>query len=554
MLLTLTRYILRDLFKLIGMASAVLVLLLAVGAAIKPISEGLLGPWQMIKVISYLVPGVLPYALPFAASFAATLVFFRLAADNEITACAASGISYRALIMPVVTVGLAMMLVMFILSNWVVPTFWARVERLLEQDITRLVIEQVKRRETISFRPPGSSREFLIYADRAEARDMAEQPDGPYRRIILQGVAVGMVDAGTGRLLADFTGELAVADFYRHRDRHYIALALTNATLKDPKSGVLTAFRRQGLRPIEIPSPIQQNPKLLSLTRLRQIAREPDLHAEVRHDKLQLAETLAQQQAIRQAVRALTNPTGSRRLELAGPNGRLYRIESPRVVPDDDSIDLAASETDPVLVRVWRGEAFDQRFEARFAELRVDINEMTGQPRLNLTMEQVTVIDPDLPTPSSQVGSIYRPGLQLGGEVEQAALGLGAIELLEKAEDDPPPAVQRAAQQLARRINDLRRDIGIQLNVRAAMSIASLLVMLLGAVMAMTLRHSSPLVIFFFCFLPTVLAIIMINGAQNFVKANPFGMPLQVNLLSIWVGDLMLGGLVLGVYHRLNRN
>lgn len=554
MLLTLTRYILRDLFKLIGMATAVLVLLLAVGAAIKPISEGLLGPWQMIKVIAYLMPGVLPYALPFAASFAATLVFFRLAADNEITACAASGVSYRALIMPVVTVGLAMMLAMFILSNWVVPTFWARVERLLEQDITRLVIEQVKRRETISFRPPGSSREFLIYADRAEARDMTEQPDGPYRRIILQGVAVGMVDAGTGKLLADFTGELAVADFYRHRDRHYIALALTNATLKDPKSGVLTAFRRQGLRPIEIPSPIQQNPKLLSLTRLRQIAREPDLHAEVRHDKLQLAETLAQQHAIRQAVRQLTNPTGSKRLELVGPNGRLYRIESPGVAPNDQSIDLTATQQQPVLVRVWRGEAFDQRFEARSMELRVDINEMTGQPRLNLTMEQVTVIDPDLPTPSSQVGSIYRPGLALRGEVQQAAMNLGAIELLKKAEDDPPPAVQRAARQLTRRINDLRRDIGIQLNVRAAMSISSLLVMLLGAVMAMTLRHSSPLVIFFFCFLPTVLAIIMINGAQNFVKANPFGMPLQMTLLSIWTGDLMLGGLVLGVYHRLNRN
>ena len=57
--LTLYWYILRDLLKLLITSTLVLVIVMSFGFAIKPISDGLLGPWQLVKVIGYTMPGML---------------------------------------------------------------------------------------------------------------------------------------------------------------------------------------------------------------------------------------------------------------------------------------------------------------------------------------------------------------------------------------------------------------------------------------------------------------------------------------------------------------
>ena len=91
---TLYWYILRDLLKLLALATAVLVLVISAAVAIKPLSDGLLGPVALVKFILYTMPTTLQFALPFGAAFASTIVFNRMAADNEIVACSASGMSY----------------------------------------------------------------------------------------------------------------------------------------------------------------------------------------------------------------------------------------------------------------------------------------------------------------------------------------------------------------------------------------------------------------------------------------------------------------------------
>ncbi|MEX0741147.1 MAG: LptF/LptG family permease, partial [Phycisphaeraceae bacterium] len=163
MLLTLHRYILRELLKLLAASSAVLVVVMAFGFSIGPISEGLLGPAQMLRVIVYTIPGMLLFALPFAAAFASTLLFFRMAADNEITACAATGVSYRSLLAPVLIVGVLLTGSLFWLSNWVVPHFWRVVSQEVEQDVAEMVVRQIQRREVVRL------GRLLLYADVAHS-------------------------------------------------------------------------------------------------------------------------------------------------------------------------------------------------------------------------------------------------------------------------------------------------------------------------------------------------------------------------------------------------
>ena len=71
---------------------------IAVGKANLTAAGDALGP-DHVQVGENRCGGV--YALPVAAAFASTLTFYRMAADNEITAAAVSGVSYRSILLPV---------------------------------------------------------------------------------------------------------------------------------------------------------------------------------------------------------------------------------------------------------------------------------------------------------------------------------------------------------------------------------------------------------------------------------------------------------------------
>ncbi len=86
------RYFLRELLRVFGISAAVLVLVIAFGAAIKPLAaDDLFGPLQTAKFILLAIVPMLQFALPFAAGFAATLVLHRMTGDNEILAAAVGG-------------------------------------------------------------------------------------------------------------------------------------------------------------------------------------------------------------------------------------------------------------------------------------------------------------------------------------------------------------------------------------------------------------------------------------------------------------------------------
>ena len=116
------RYILRELLRVIGLTCAVLVTVIAFGATIKPLAnETLLDASQTLKYLTLAIVPMLQFALPFAAGFGTTLTMHRFTADNEILAMAASGISYRRIIAPLVALGLALTMLMVVLTQYVIP-------------------------------------------------------------------------------------------------------------------------------------------------------------------------------------------------------------------------------------------------------------------------------------------------------------------------------------------------------------------------------------------------------------------------------------------------
>lgn len=102
----LQRYVMGEVFRAFALAvvtmTAVFVLFMVMTEATK---IGL-GPWDIAKLVPYVVPGSLPYTIPVSLLFAVSVVYGRLAGDNEIIAVKATGQSVWIVLWPSLTLGL----------------------------------------------------------------------------------------------------------------------------------------------------------------------------------------------------------------------------------------------------------------------------------------------------------------------------------------------------------------------------------------------------------------------------------------------------------------
>src|SRR5258707_177002 len=89
---TLFWYIFKDLVRIFLLTSGVLSAIMNFGGLLKPLYQYGLALSQVGQVLAYGGPATMAYSLPIAALFATTIVYGRLSADNELTACRAAGI------------------------------------------------------------------------------------------------------------------------------------------------------------------------------------------------------------------------------------------------------------------------------------------------------------------------------------------------------------------------------------------------------------------------------------------------------------------------------
>jgi len=541
------RHILGELLRLLVTTTAVVVVVLSFFFAVKPISDGLLSPAAILRVIFFTMPGMLPIALPFAATLASTLVFFRMSNDNEITACAAGGISHRSLLAPVAALGVVLTVLMFGLSNWVVPKFWGLIEKELERDIVRLVVGQIQRGEVIEW------GDHVVYADAVEARVPEAQGPGPhpYSRLILEGVAVGRVPEEGKGMGADYTARQAVVDLYRDEDqgRIFATLMLVEAAINNPDNNTLVSVERQPINAIEVPVPFQQNPQFLSLPDLRRLAREPQRSPAVREGMKKLRIELARRNLLEQARTALQNDAEG--LTLNDARGLRYRIAAPQVEPAGKRFILQSQGDRHVVIKTQRGgRPVDLVAERAVVELARQ--EVSDEPRLALELESVRVVDPALPTPS-RLNRLRLPPLRTADSTLKALADASLAELVTetdrwKKDED----VQWLKRHVLALVAVVERQVRGQMHARSATAVQCILVLLLGAVMSMLLRQQPPLAIFFWCFMPTIIAFMMVHQGQSMLEGRKVE-PL-VGTLVTWGGNLLLATFVLSVFLRLRRN
>lgn len=80
-----------------------------------------LTPRDIVTLVPYVVPGTLPYTVPVSMLFAVTVVYGRLASDNEIIAVKTAGLSAMTVIRPTIFVGAALSATLLYLSHSAIP-------------------------------------------------------------------------------------------------------------------------------------------------------------------------------------------------------------------------------------------------------------------------------------------------------------------------------------------------------------------------------------------------------------------------------------------------
>ncbi len=165
---TLHGYILRDLLRTFLLTVAALTGVFTLcGGLLNIARREALNAGDLFAVLPLLLPVAVTFTMPVAALFAATLVYGRLAADNELTACRAAGINVHRLLLSAVLLALFTATATALLSNFVIPDFMRRLDRFVRANAHSLAYNRL-RNSGYMRHTDEDGRSFMLTAQRVE--------------------------------------------------------------------------------------------------------------------------------------------------------------------------------------------------------------------------------------------------------------------------------------------------------------------------------------------------------------------------------------------------
>src|SRR5580700_6354556 len=140
----LQKYVLGELIRVFVLVVSVLTILLVFLGAFTKASEDGLGPGEILQILPYLVPSLLPFTIPATMLLTVTIVYGRIAADHEVTAAKAAGISASSLLWPCLLMAATLSLVSLLLTDQVTPWALSKIEYYCVQMAEKLFLDVLR--------------------------------------------------------------------------------------------------------------------------------------------------------------------------------------------------------------------------------------------------------------------------------------------------------------------------------------------------------------------------------------------------------------------------
>jgi lipopolysaccharide export system permease protein len=151
------RYILIELLKVFSLLVIVLTGLLVFVGVVEQVRDEGLGAKQILQILPYVVPSMLPFTIPATLLLAVTVVYGRVAGDLEVTAVKAAGISPLKLLSPAFGLGLVLAMASFGLTNYAIPWAMGNIERVVTQAMEDIFLDILRAQHYVSEPEKGYS-------------------------------------------------------------------------------------------------------------------------------------------------------------------------------------------------------------------------------------------------------------------------------------------------------------------------------------------------------------------------------------------------------------
>lgn len=541
--LLLFRYILLDLLRVVTLTTVVLVSVIAFGAVIRPLAEDqILGPGQIAVYIMLAIVPMLQFALPFAAGFASTIAFHRMTSDNEFVAIAASGISYRKVLLPIILLGLVLTGVMVFLTQSMIPKFWGLMEAAITRDVTEIFQRKIENGQ------PVAIGRTLIYADRI-IRQKNPSDTGAQSRLVLLGVAAAELD-DEGRMVTDITALQAAIDIYQREDTTYIKLVMTDTVVYKNETGELIRMNIVEPEAVAIPGVMRSQARAMTRRQLLDLRTHPEGYAKIQTIKVNLADALVDDEIWSEINRRLRD------------SGRIIFHDT--VIPDrryaitaDGIEDGRFSFSDERIVEVVQadGGVTSRRYRGNHVTLRRMPDRVARTPRFELLLfdVEVTALSPSGSEPSVNFRkriTLTTISIDIFPSEKLADMPLESVLERARSRRQRNHNIDNIVHELDENMRGLQWEVSARLLKRYALSVTAALLLALGAILAMWLKQSQPLVIYLLAFLPSVLDLILISGGEQMMRDGN----ITIGKIVMWSGNTILLGIIFVTFKRLARH
>lgn len=530
MIHTLQLYITRELIKTFALTAIGLTLVFSLcGGVFNMIKADVLTTVQLIRILLFVLPIAATLTLPVSALFACAIVYGRLAADNEIDACRASGININRLLKPALGLSVFTALFTYLFANHLIPRFIEQLDALVRGDLQKMVYQ------TLVNRGYGKYRDFVLYAQDIQ---LNEDEASGIKTIQLNNTAFLELERDT--LTRCGTAKGAEFDFQTQSDEKGPAITakLHKVRLLDIDRGQLFEDEVRPFDPMYLPTEMKVNPKWLTLPQLLYYRNHPLELPHIR-DQVNGLRLLAREAQFYQYVAGQLT-TGQKVLRLDGKETR-YEIRAQHVRPRPENL-----QPDLIGVKVTEFEGKRKRsYQAKSAKVKVIRQGASGTPALSITLDgQVVMTDSEAPgtkkeRPKWDLDRILLPSTLPGmpGPATDDQL-VGNTDDLNTRDEELPSL------NLGTRLDDVRhsdrasifameQNLAGLIHSRLAFSVSTLVILILAAALGIIVRGGQLLTAFAISFVPGMLVVVMnIMGRQ--MSGNPGTH--TVGLCVIWSG------------------
>ncbi len=565
---TLFWYIFKDLLRIFLMTSGALAGIMSFGGLLRPLTQnGLDGP-QVALLLANFMPAMSTYSLPVAALFATTMVYGRLSADNEVTACRASGISFGALTLPAFLLGLVVAAASVYLLCFTVPAATMKVEHVIESNLAKVITHEITQTHRVRF-----SDNCTIFARDAYLPPPTPGGDPHEQAVVLREALIVTYVAPPGKPKwyqepKDFwSSSEAVAHIVEDPEDGSASLrvTLTDGVVFPREVG--TAKATQGgaaaaaFGPMLIPSRVGEKTKFLDVFKLKRLQQDPSRGQEVQQA---LAQFVRADQAaavaagvaddLRGPARSTELLSGTDRMVLTVPPGATVTAD-----PKAQGVLLIASPAAGPPVQFREQNGGQDRLTAEGHACRFKVAVASGQDAdatVSVAMHDAVVDAGDLPGEAADTPSPAPLDRQYAVPLPADVAGMADRTAGQYLAGTVGTDTSR--RQLRFAWFDLINHIESELNARAAFVVSCLLLVLVGSSLGMMFRSGNFLTAFAVSVVPAMFSTVLIVTGQHTAESTPTIVtaandPLHLGLAVIWSGNVAVGVAAAVLLTRLQR-